>query len=384
MDAPQELIDSAPLTKMVAPAFCPGTEEHTLLFCWALQLGDHAVSRKTTGQINAPEIMSTQVVKIQIFRDQLEMPWQTFSKFPVKALAGITDALQLCPGGGCGADCPKFHAGIDETLDAVICEVWSRSFFDSKGQKAAAADSVCFTAFLRIPTSALKAVLLSAAPGIYVEPRGELPKQHDAKFSVIWIPGASFEEAQHKRRTYPKSLGLVRLKDKYGIRVAKEDAAHAWSALRPGVDFVGLEIAQIFELSPIPHGTQPAQLVSLLKAWEWNARPLQPGRGTYSHMTWKVGAEEDPPQSVMPGFNLEIVISSVKDLKKPEQKPRIIASSKTQRHLTSGKAASSSTGPDTDPWLQTHGVPGRILGQRALKFQERLARTPSKMNSQRM
>ena len=359
VDAPQELIDSAPLTKMVVPAFCPGTEEHTLLFCWALQLGDHAVSRtrKTTGQINAPEMMSTQVVKIQIFRDQLEMPWQTFSKFPVKALVGITDALQLCPGGGCGADCPKLHAGIDETLDAVICEVWSRSFFDSKGQKAAAADSVCFTAFLRIPTSALKAALLSAAP-----------KQHDAKFSVIWIPGASFEEAQHKRRTYPKSLGLVRLKDKYGIRVAKEDAAHAWSALRPGVDFVGLEIAKSFELSPIPHGTQRAQLVSLLNAWEWNARPLQPGRGTYSHMTGKLARRKTLLNQwcLASTWKLSFQVSRTwRSLNRSHgslHHPRRNVTWPLGKRPHLQQALTRILGLIS----QTHGAPGRNLGQRAL------------------
>ena len=351
VDAPEELTQSGKLNKMVVPAYCPGTGEQTLLFCWTLQLGDQGVSRKTTGTITTPEVMTTQVIKLQIFRDQLEMPWQTFSQSPIRALVGITDALQLCPGGGCGADCSKFHAGVDETLDAVICEVWSRTFFDSKGQKAKVADATHFTAFLRIPATALKAVMLSAAPGVYIEPRGEQPKQHDNKFSVIWLPGASYDEAQHKRRTYPKALSLVRLKDKYGIRVAKTDEAHAWSILRPGVEFVGLEIAKIFELSPLPHGTQRAQMVSLLKAWDWNARPLQPGRGTYSHMTWKVGAADDPPQSVMPGFNLEVVISSIKELKKPEQTPRLIASSKTQRHLTSGAAASSSGSNDTDPWL---------------------------------
>ena len=352
IDAPEELTQSGKLDKMVVPAFCPGTGEHTLLFCWTLQLGDQGVTRKTTGTIVAPEVMSTQVLKVQVFRDQLEMPWKTFSQAPVKALVGITDALQLCPGGGCGAECPKFHAGVDETIEAVICGVWSRSFFDSKGQKATAADATHFTAFLRIPTTALKAVMLSTTTGVYIEPRGEQPKQHDSKFSVIWLPGTSFEEAQHKRKTYPKALSLVRLKDNYGIRVAKADEAHAWSILRPGIDFVGLDISKIFELSPLPHGTQRTQMVSLLKAWKWNAKPLQPGRGTFSHMTWKVGAAEDPPQAVMPGFNLEIVISSIKELKKPEHTPRLIASTKTQRHLTSGAAASSSSGShSTDPWL---------------------------------
>ena len=156
-------------------------------------------------------------------------------------------------------------------------------------------------------------------------------------------------------KTFSKAICLMRMREKYGIRILKEDEETAWAALRPGVEFIGLDIAKIFDLCPLPHGTQRNDVVKLLKEWGWSARPLQPGKGSYSHMTWRVGAAEDPPQMVMPGFNLEVVISQVKELKQKKFEPKLIASNKTQRHLTS--AASSSSSSTSDPWLSAKEDP---------------------------
>eukprot|EP00438_Fugacium_kawagutii_P019055 Skav215402 [mRNA] locus=scaffold271:65165:69367:- [translate_table: standard] len=357
----EEVIKSAGLQKIMFPAYCPGTDEHTVLFGFILQLGDGKVSRKFVGAKSTPEVVTTGVIKIQVFKDQLQGDWARFAQSPIRALVQMMDALQLCRGRQCGSECPKFHASVDETIDGVIFEVWARTFFNDKGARTEPQHAVSFTAFLRTPQSAIKAILTGTPAGVYAEPRGSQPKQHDQTYKVIWLPGDSFDEAMHKCRTCSKSVCLVRMRTKYGIRVHRDDEAQAWAFLRPGIEYVNLEVAKIYELCPVPHGTQRQTMVQLLKDWNWNAKPLQPGRGNFSHMSWRVGAAGPPPFMVMQGFDLDIVISPIKDLTPHKYVPKIIASHKTQKHLSlpsSSSQTASSSKPDPwqngkdDPWAK--------------------------------
>eukprot|EP00438_Fugacium_kawagutii_P004592 Skav228983 [mRNA] locus=scaffold127:31096:34704:+ [translate_table: standard] len=268
----EEVIASAGLKKMAVPAFCPGTDERTLIFGYVLQLGDQKVSCTKMAKVTSPEIVKTSV------------------------------ALKLCSGQSCGKDCPRFHPGLDESIDNVLFEVWARSCYNDKGTKCDSGDATSFTVFVRIPDGALAGILAGTPDGVYAEPRGDQPRAHDDRYRVIWLPGDNHSEALHKSRTCNKAVSLVRLRQKYGIRVLRSDEASAWSFLRPGIDYVNSSIAKIYELHPVPHGTQRNTIAKLLKEWGWVARPLQPGRGTVTHMSWRVGSEVAPPQMVLAGI----------------------------------------------------------------------------------
>ena len=45
----------------------------------------------------------------------------------------------------------------------------------------------------------------------------------DGKYKVIWLPGATQDEALHECRTYSKAVCMVRMRTKYGIRVLKRE-----------------------------------------------------------------------------------------------------------------------------------------------------------------
>ena len=358
LDTPgPDIIAEANLTQIVIPARCKATKEHTLIFGYILQLGDAKVSRTFTGTASSPDIVDSQVVKFQIFRDQLQHDWLDFSEAPIRHLVHKMEALQLCKGDNCGTDCAKFHPGIDEQLDNVIFEIWARTFFNDQGQRTKPNEAALFSAFMRIPEGALQRVLTSTPVGVYAEPRGQQPRAHDDKYRVIWLPGASFDEAAHKCRTCSKAVCLVRLRNKYGIRVLREDERSAWATLRPGIDFLDLDIQLIFELYPLPHGTQRHTVTKLLSDWGWLAKPLQPGKGNFQHMTWRVGAKDPPPHPVMKAFKMDIVVSAVKDLKNQEYQPHLIASHKTQKHLRTQMAPSGAIKVSTDPWLDSSKDP---------------------------
>eukprot|EP00438_Fugacium_kawagutii_P008967 Skav214288 [mRNA] locus=scaffold2257:201508:210505:- [translate_table: standard] len=348
----EEIIEAAQLTKIVIPAKFKGTDEHTLIYGHIMQLGDSDVSRENASADSNPDVIKTQVIKMQVFKDQLAMPWPRFVDAPIRALVASIEPLQLCKGANCGASCGKFHPAVDETIDNVIFELWARSFFDEQGKKVPPLEACLFTAFMRVPEGALEKLLPNTPHGVYVEPRGERPKEHDDRYKVIWLPGASPEDAAHQCRTLDKAISLVRLKNKFGIRVKTEDEAAAWSHLRPGITFTPLNLQHIFELFPIPHGTQRNAIVKLLADWKWLARPLQPGRGSVDHMAWRVGAQTMPPQAVMTGFQNDVVITQVKDLKQTEVPKQLVASTKTQKHL---RATQHKSG--VDPWLESSKDP---------------------------
>eukprot|EP00438_Fugacium_kawagutii_P011105 Skav203176 [mRNA] locus=scaffold39:103479:107678:- [translate_table: standard] len=345
-----ELFPNASLEKLVIPAKFKGTDEHILIHGVILQLGDVTVSRAHASTNSSPEVITTQVLKIQVFRDQLSCPWDRFVAAPIRTLLSSMEAFQLCKGRSCGAACPKYHPAVDETIDHVIFEIWARNFLDEQGKRTDGDRAVLFTAFVRVPAGAVDKLLINSPTGVYIEPRSDKPREYDDRYRVVWLPGASADEAMHQCKTYEKAMCLVRLRNKYGVRVKKEDEKAAWAHLRPGMDFIALQVQQIYELFPIPHGTQRQAIVQLLRDWSWPARPLQPGRGSATHMSWRVGAQSAPPSPVMTGFKNDIIITQVKELKPPEPKPTLIASRKTQRHLRQAPKVRPTSSTSGDPW----------------------------------
>ena len=349
---PQDTINSAGLQRIRFPALCKTTGEHTIIFGHILQLGDQPVTREFTGPVSKPDVIDTKVVKFQAFKDEYTADWNLFIGAPVKHLIQMIDILQLCKGVNCGSDCSRFHPGVDETMDSAVFEVWSRTYLSADGTKVENHKASLFTVFLRVPAAALNTILISTPPGIYAEPRTE-EKEADKDFSVIWLPGLSAQDALHKCKTCTKAICLVRMRQKYGVRVKKSDEETAWAALRPDTTFQAVSVQQIFEIFPLPHGTQRQAVQKALNDWKWSAKALQPGRGSTSHMAWRVGAESTPPQPIMNAFDMEVVIKPVKDLKPTPFTPTIIASAKTQKHLrnpTSGSASSSGAQGSSDPW----------------------------------
>jgi hypothetical protein len=148
----------------------------------------------------------------------------------------------------------------------------------------------------------------------------------DGKYKVIWLPGATYLLQSSVHGPNVNQIWHSRAQERT-----------AWAHLRPGVDFMGFNIQLIFELFPLPHGTQRQAVCQLLKDWEWQAKRLQPGKGNFGHMAWRVGPQVPPPHHVMKGFQVDIVITQIKELK--------------QQHLRAAPAPSASSRANIDPWL---------------------------------
>ena len=96
---------------------------------------------------------------------------------------------------------------------------------------------------------------LSGQDGLYVEPRQTDGRGPDPSTTIIWLPQATFEDAQHKLRTQDRALALSRFGGKYGLRVYARDAEAIHHDLCPDIPFLAMDVHKIWELRPLPHGT---------------------------------------------------------------------------------------------------------------------------------
>ena len=176
---------------------------------------------------------------------------------------------------------------------------------------------------------------------------------------MVWLPGASRETALHKLKLTSAGISLVRLKQRYGIRVATENEKAVHKELRPGDTFNKVEVAFIYRIHPLPHGTQRAQIVKLLADWTWSAKPLQPAKGSQQGGSWDVGASTKPPSQVMHAFGQDVIVTLVKDKKEETSAQSVIGPKRVQTRLQHSKPSSSSSSSNADPWWQ---APGQASG----------------------
>ena len=332
-EPPKEVMKACQLEPITFPAKYTGTDEHIIIFGAIKQLGEVKVTRHASKSSTQHTIVVNQVIKIQVFRDELEFDWLTFVQAPVRQLQGLVPTLQLCNGANCGALCGKTHAAVDECLDSIILEVWSRLFnFIEKG-KAPPQDAEMFSVFLRVPKSVVHSLIGANHKGIYIEPKAASPDQQEQTYQIIWMPNKDRQAADHASRSCAQALGLVRVRNKYGIRVKSEDEALAFAQLRPDTVFISASVQRIYQLFPLPHGTQRSSIIAFLKEISWRAKPLQPGRAQAGAMSWNVGTADPPPSEVLHGFGKDILVTEIKTKNTRQQPQHVIASTRTQSHL---------------------------------------------------
>ena len=294
---PETRTDRALSTERFPVIYQPNGEA-MLLTGSLINLGDEPVAL-AQGTIAEPSALATGVCKITIFRDELPFEWDKITQGPVKWLIQAVPAMKVCSGIECGIDCPAFHPAIEEKVDQMILDLWARQYQTLDGRRAEPAKAEVFGVLLRVPKSAVDQLQVVQHAGVYVEPRAEEGAGPHEEYKVIWMPGATKDAAKHIVRTAPKAISVARLGTKFGIRTKDCDEEALFNLLRPSVPFVKADASRKFRVHPLPHGTQRADLIKLLREWNWCARPLQPCRGDSQGAAWMVGSDAMPGMSAV-------------------------------------------------------------------------------------
>ncbi len=330
---PPESHGLLPVVQLRYPAKYLPTGEPVLIDGSLVQLGDVSMVRVTNKDATDPAPVATSTLKIAIYKDEWEYSWTEFMDSPVKQIMQVFPKFTMCRGQKCGGQCPKYHPPVDVDLDAVVVDVWARSWQTSKGRRVQPKDADQFQVLIRVPAiCAAMLQRLSGSNGLYVEPRVDDGKLPSSEVTVIWLDAATKEEAILKSKTLDRVLAIARFGNKFGVRVAQRDAEQTHSQLHPETPYHGFSIQKVYEVRPLPHGTLRTGMAQLLKGWGWRAKPLQPFKSDSSGMGWLVGTEDEPPSTVLPTSRGDVTVTIHREAGKDTQQPQILTSIPKQGH----------------------------------------------------
>jgi hypothetical protein len=314
------------------PAMCVSTQEPLIASGYMYQLGSQAVMRHEPSVKLAIEEQATEAMRCLIFKDQAGQLWDQIQQHPVKHIFATEPLL----------------AAVDNV--SPVIDVWDRQWVSKKFEKVRPASADIFVfAFRMLADKSEMLLAKSGQHGIYWEPRtpcGRYPSDH---FHVTWLPNMTFQDAKYAQQTSPQATTLARHGDRFGLRSDVMNAQEIHDKHRPNTPLLMGQTKMLYAVGPLPYSTTKAALHKLLKAWQWEAKPLQPkGRAQDgSGVTWHIQATEDPGHWVYSLQHGDVLISKIQDTKQAAvQMPySIVASKKTIEHLQ---------GPDPwanyDPW----------------------------------
>ena len=331
------------------PAQSVNTGEPILLTAVLIQHGSKAIGRFQTAQPQSVEQIETQTIKVLLYRDQCPVDWKEVIPKPIKAVLSMLECLQLCDKSDC--QCNKSHR---DTIDVdPIIDLWQRDFVSVHFQKTKPDQAAIFTCFMRIAKTSLPVVISqSGQDGIYIEPRQQDGRKIDDSYHTVWLNKQSYDEARAMQTTATMPVSLVRVTNRYGLRVEAKFGQQLHHALKPESPFISNGVKTHFVLGPLPFGTTKKAMMKLFEQWGWVAQPIHPcGRSQdQKGLMWKVVAGSPPQHLVYTMAHGDVMIT--RETVTPAKEisvPQVEASRFTKTKMTNGGEHQ----PDqlrTDPW----------------------------------
>eukprot|EP00435_Cladocopium_sp_Y103_P008654 s711_g2.t1 len=325
------------------PAQCIQTGEPVLLNAIIVQKGQMPVRRSTPATPIKVDTVTSQTIKVLAYRDELTGSWADFADRPVKAILDALPCLKVCKVEGCSCEC--WHPSSD--MPEPILDIWQRDFLTIHFRKSKQREASLFTCMFRLTADAFAQISsLSGIAGIYLETRTPDGKGQDPEYHTVWLNKSSLQEARAFQTTTAVETSLVRVSNRFGLRVKASEAKQLHDIIRPDVPFLGGTAKTTWLVGPVPFGTTRKGLHKLFATWDWEAKPLQPAgpSADKSGLRWQVVSNAPPPNYV---YTLEhgdvLIVKSEPHEIKPQAMAQVKASA------TSCKAVSTAMHTD-DPW----------------------------------
>ena len=316
------------------PATCKATGEPVLITAALVQVGSKQVSRNVPAQCLAVQEVENTVVKVLVYQDQYPNAWNEFTSKPVKTLMSMEPFVQL------------------DQQD--VLDVWDRQFLTLKLTKANQHEASLFAVNIRIKSSVAFAILAhSGTDGVYLEPRSSNGRQPCESHQVVWLHRKNYREAVLAKQMTDAHTTLVRNGERYGLRVANNQAESVHQAHRPDLPYIPGVSLKKFKVAPIPYGSTRQSLTSVFKKWNWAARPISPLGQTPDRngMVWSVQAADMPSHWIyqLAHGDVLITLESANQETQPAKQSNVVASSKTLQSLKEPWQMAAQQGKE-DPW----------------------------------
>lgn len=214
------------------------------------------------------------VIRVLTFRDEWEGEWTQFIRNPVRQI------LQAMP-----------ELRFKDNLEPFIIDLWDRQFVTLRLEKTTAPLAQVFIVTMRIGTTDLQPFMNHCGKsGIYIEPRNEEGRRPASEFRVVWLPQQDKGSLQAIVQTARDWCCLARTGQKFGLRTTEDRAEALHQQFKPSTPWIESQALQSFTVGPFPPGSTRAAIIKKCKAWEWNAKPVQPkarsadGKGVLWHL----------------------------------------------------------------------------------------------------
>ena len=184
----------------------------------------------------------------------------------------------------------------------AIMSLWGHSFqANGRSCKPALADSI--QVHVRVKKSKLNEVLQQSGWNrVYMTPKNEDGSIANTTFSVLWT-GMDFEQTQVQAKLLQSHLGLIRNRDRFGIRVHFDAFLPSWKILFPHADPPDqIKVSQLFRVQGIPHNVTNLEIRTWIQQLGWDAKPIR----RVTHGVWIVGGAKMPDQEAC-SFNGNVV-----------------------------------------------------------------------------
>ena len=159
-------------------------------------------------------------------------------------------------------------------VEAPFTDPWGRAFsLAAKPSLPALADKMSFQA--RVAHDRLDALLAASGHNhFYVTPRA-IDRSILTSYAIIWI-GTCRAEALRASLQVPGQLGLARVKNRYGLRVAEKRFAEVFAQLRPGQMIpTKVQVTKMFRVGPLPPEAGAAEIVTWAGKAAWNVKVIK-------------------------------------------------------------------------------------------------------------
>ena len=328
------------------PAQCIATGEPVLLNAIMIQKGASLIGRATPRQPLQIDTVETQTVKVLMYRDQAATAWDEVVDRPVKCILDQIPAIRVCKKEGCNCQC--WHKDSEEGTEPIL-DIWQRDYLSIHFKKVRPTEAGLFTCMMRVTAKAFECLnQQSGLQGIYIEARSPDGRSQDDSFHTVWLPKMSYDDARAAQATAENNPSLVRVTNRYGLRLKVNQAKNLHDSIRPDVPFLGGTSKATWVIGPIPFGTTRKGLVKLFQEWNWNAKPLQPigPAADRTGLRWQIISDSPPEHYVYTLSHGDVLI-----VKMDPHEPKTNMTGQVEASWSTCRAVASNTAMQ-DPWAE--------------------------------
>ena len=259
------------------PVLCAATAEPLLVDAFLYQLGAIPVRRYLSDNRFELTSISSCVVKIAVYRDQIDREWENFIVHPLRHIFSKIPILSPCEDETCGGSCEGWHKTSACCIDSPILEMWGKQWMLLNFTSTTPEKSQVFTVHIRLPMCIQQQLQsYSGGEGVFVEPKALDGRKQSEVFHVIWMAKSTVQELTLMKQTQSQICGLARMGNKLGIRCLAIHAAQVYAMVKPGNAFLPGGRKRFWLMGPLPYGTLKGSISEALQTISWVARPVSP------------------------------------------------------------------------------------------------------------